>query len=128
MLYYPSNGCLHEVKNNSKFQASSFKSVCVHFKRGRRLQEVLLYYLYFPPSFAFICLFNLYLTLPPISKSPVLTRKKIVLGELLQETVGKLQNHQEVSPLEKRFHCGINVPRVVVDAMVRGGRQKRVAN
>ena len=49
-----------------------------------------------------------------------------VLGELLQETVGKPRNQQQGSSLEKRFHCGINAKRVVVDAMVRGGRQTRV--
>ena len=55
-----------------------------------------------------------------------MTRMEIVLGELLQEIVGKLQNHHQGYSLEKRFHCGINVKRVVVDAVVRGGRQTRV--
>lgn len=57
-----------------------------------------------------------------------MTRRETVLRELLQETVGKPQNHRQVSTLEKRFHYGINVKRVVVDAVVRGGRQTRVAN
>ena len=62
-----------------------------------------------------------------VYQSLVQTRKQIVPRELPKDTVGAPQIHQygilRCTSLTERFQNGSNVKRVVVDAMVRLGRQ-----